>query len=258
MNAKGRVLLLGGNSLADRLAALLLDDGWEVLLSLATELRSGVPARPGFGVRRGRLDRDGLAALLGDGDFTAAVDASHPYAEELRRAAPEAAREAGVPYLSLLRPETPFPAGPFVRAVRTHGEAAALAVERGGTILSTIGVNHLPLYLGRAREAGVRLVARALPESAPRCAELGMSDNDVIAARGPFSTEENLRHLRESGAETLVLKDGGAAGGAPEKLAAAERAGVLAVVVRRPAYPGMHHGDPETLIASLNVLQSKR
>ncbi|MDR1612577.1 MAG: precorrin-6A reductase [Planctomycetota bacterium] len=255
---KGEVLLLGGNSLANHLASMLLDDGWNVLLSLATDLKAGIPPRPGLRVRRGRLNREGLASLLADGGFFALVDASHPYAEELRRMAPEAARAAAVPYLSLLRPATTLPGEMPVHMVQTHAEAASLAAGRGLTILSTIGVNKLRPYLESARAAKVRLVARVLPESAARCAELGLADNEVIAARGPFTVDDNLRHLRESRAGTLVLKDGGEAGGTPEKLAAAAESGVAAIIVRRPNYPGTHLDNPEKLVAFLNALPNQR
>ena len=44
----------------------------------------------------------------------------------------------------------------------------------------------------------------------------------------------NLAQLREYGCAYLVTKDGGAAGGFPEKIKAAHKAGVAAVVIDRP------------------------
>jgi phosphoserine/homoserine phosphotransferase len=56
----------------------------------------------------------------------------------------------------------------------------------------------------------------------------------IVAARGPFGTEETRALLRRFGIGVLVTKDGGEAGGVREKLAAARLEACAVVVVRRP------------------------
>ena len=57
--------------------------------------------------------------------------------------------------------------------------------------------------------------------------------------QGPFSKEMNVATLRQIGADYFVTKESGKAGGFPEKLLAAEEAGVVLVVVGRPQEEGM-------------------
>ena len=52
--------------------------------------------------------------------------------------------------------------------------------------------------------------------------------------QGPFSREMNVAMLKSVGAKYLVTKDSGAAGGFPEKVAAAREAGVKLIVIGRP------------------------
>ena len=60
----------------------------------------------------------------------------------------------------------------------------------------------------------------------------------LILEKGPFSVEQNIAHLKLSGAEILVTKESGAAGGFPEKLEAAKLCGVDVIVLKRPVESG--------------------
>jgi precorrin-6x reductase len=251
---RGEILLLGGNALANRLAESLADDGWTVLVSQATNLASDLAPRDSIAVRRGPLEREGFAELLESRRFKAVVDASHPYAEAVRRLAPTVAEQCGVPYISLLRLETPLSDDPSVHSVISHEGAAALATSFNAPVLATVGANRLTVYVEAAREAGIRLIARVLPESRDRCLAIGMSDNDVFAERGPFSLEDNLRHLRACGAGVIVLKNGGIEGGVPEKLEAARTLGIHAVTVARPRYSGIHLDGVEKVVTALKKM----
>ena len=70
------------------------------------------------------------------------------------------------------------------------------------------------------------------------CQDLGFSAANIIAMQGPFSQEMNVALLRQIGARFLVTKDGGAAGGFTEKLAAAREVGTTVVLIARPAEEG--------------------
>ena len=88
----------------------------------------------------------------------------------------------------------------------------------------------------RPRRTGLPLVVRVLerPESRAACRQAQIPDERVIAGRGPFSVEENRRHIRQFGVGVLVTKDSGHAGGTPEKLQAARAENCRVVVVQRP------------------------
>jgi precorrin-6x reductase len=79
-------------------------------------------------------------------------------------------------------------------------------------------------------------VARVLPlaESLEACQRAGMPKAGIVAARGPFSVEENRKAIRDAGAGTLVTKDSGVEGGVPAKIEAANLEGCRVVLVRRP------------------------
>ena len=231
-----RVLLLGGTSDAREMAGALAAAGHQVLLSVLTEYGAAL-AQAGLSVRTGRLDREGLAALLADSDVV--VDATHPFATQISSLAVHVCTAATVPYVRFERPADELHESALMAA--DADEAACLAVERaaGGTVFTTVGSRTLEAYVAAARTAGVRLVARVLPvvESLARCRQLGLEPADIVAMQGPTTTGLDYAMLRHFGATVLVTKASGAAGGVAAKLEAAEAAGVTAIVVGRPEVP---------------------
>jgi len=100
----------------------------------------------------------------------------------------------------------------------------------------TIGSRNLAPYMRGARQQGCHVIARVLPgaESRAACRQAGLTDCEVVAARGPFSLEENCALLRRSNVNVLVTKDGGVEGGVPAKLEAAKLENCRVVLVTRP------------------------
>ena len=114
-------------------------------------------------------------------------------------------------------------------------EAAKLLEKMEGSILVTTGSKELEALRGLPGFAK-RIFARILPqpEMVQKCMELGLSGRHIICMQGPFSEEMNYAMLRETNARILLTKESGAAGGFPEKLRGARRAGAAVVVVKRP------------------------
>ncbi|MHB8765838.1 MAG: precorrin-6A reductase [Deferrisomatales bacterium] len=247
------ILLLGGTADAAPLARALAEAGYPVLVSTATDEPLGLPDHPAVRRRSGPLDATGLAALLRAEGVRAVADATHPYAAAVRATARGVCRELGVPYLTLLRPPAAEGAEGVTRA-RDHGEAARLAFSLGRSVLLTTGSRSLEPYAAEARRTGGELAARVLDAAASTeaCRRAGLPPDRVIAGRGPFTVEENREALRRFGARVLVTKDGGEAGGVPEKLEAARLEGCAVVLVERPPQPGENaFADPGTLVAAL-------
>jgi precorrin-6A/cobalt-precorrin-6A reductase len=230
------ILLLGGTSEAGTIAAALAAAGVRVLVSTATELASSVRESALVAVRAGVLDAAGLQALIVASRAQAVVDATHPYASEVTHNAQRAAARAGVPHLRYLRPPA-VPAKSGVVSVGDHEEAARRAFLSGRPVLLTIGTRHLAPYLREARRTAVPVVARVLPapDSLRACAEAGLPEAQIVPGQGPFSVAQTVEIIRRHGIGVLVTKDGGEAGGVPEKLEAARREGCEVVVVARPA-----------------------
>jgi precorrin-6A/cobalt-precorrin-6A reductase len=242
------ILLLGGTSETVQIAQALVTQGFDVLLSTATTmpLRGQLPE--GVRVRSGMLDEQGMVRLLREEKITAVVDATHPYAVAVSQNAWTACQAVGVRYLAYERPGT-FAEG--VRRVPDHQAGAALAFSFGKPVLLTIGVRNLAPYVAEARKRGIVMRARVLnhTDSVSACHEAGLSDSEILCADGPFTVEENIKHLKSFG--VLVTKDSGEAGGVDTKLEAARQCGCEVVVIERPSRPVQGYASIEALVHAL-------
>ncbi len=250
------IFVLGGTAetawIADELAAA----GFDVLVSTQTDVPLETGTHPGIKRRSGALDRAGMVALGHEKRVRAIVDVSHPYAANVKANAESAATELGIPYLSWIRAPA-LTAEKGLHFVDTHEEAAALAFSFGRPVLLTTGSRNLAPYVERRDRTGVRLVVRVLPhsDSLEICRRAGIDDRNVIAARGPFSVEENRTAIRKHGIGVVVTKDSGVAGGVPAKIEAAEDEGCVVVALRRPAESSrLFFSNPSELVAALTSL----
>ena len=72
-------------------------------------------------------------------------------------------------------------------------------------------------------------------ESISLCEDAGLSGKHIIAMQGPFSMETDLALIRQFDIKTLVTKSSGSAGGAPDKIKAAAKAGIPVFMIGRPS-----------------------
>jgi len=235
-----RVLLFGGTTEGRRLAGYLRDLGAQVTVSVATEYgREVLRGQDGLAILTGRKTAEEMAALLRDADFC--IDATHPYAAEATKNIQTACKQTGVPYRRCLR-EKSRPDGWI--CAQDAQEAAALAEKMPGNILLTTGAKELPAFASIGTE---RLYARILPghEGIAACERLGLLKGHIIAMQGPFSQKLNEALMEQFHIAVLVTKDGGPAGGFPEKCAAAKACGAGLIVIGRPPEAGAY---PEEII----------
>lgn len=251
----GRVAIFAGTAEGHELCRALAAHGMGAMAFVATGYGAELLADlPGIEVRAGRLSEPEMEAALTrlapDGPtasrsprFDVIVDATHPYAAEVSANIRTAAGYLGIRYLRLLRPATledvSAPDGP--RIVEVPNAAAAVRFLEGteGPVLLTTGSKDLPTFAMLPNFA-TRLYARILPDAAAvaRARELGFQPAHLICMQGPFPREMNVATLRMVGARWMVTKDAGRPGGMPEKIAAAQEAGVGLVVLARPPEPG--------------------
>jgi precorrin-6A/cobalt-precorrin-6A reductase len=234
------ILLFGGTSETARLALMLARAGHRVLVSTATPMALDTGQHCHVRRRIGRMDAAAMIALIQAEKIKAVVDAAHPYAEQLHATVAQACQAAGVRLLRYQRPSLPVPDREEIQWAADHDSAATMACRPGARVLLTIGSKHIGPYARAAQENQSDLFARVLPEpeSLAACRKAGLSLEQVIGARGPFSTEDNLHLLRRLAVDVLVTKESGVAGGLPEKIEAALHGNCRVVIIERPAEAG--------------------
>ena len=244
-----KVVIFGGTTEGRELSHALAGQGIDVTVCVATDYgREEQGTAAGVTVLAGRRSEAEKAELLRDAALC--VDATHPYATGITESVKAACAAAKVPYRRLLRAAEDM-AGHIT--VADAAEAAAYLAGTRGSILLTTGAKELDAFAALPPE---RLYARVLPSHAgiAACEAAGIPHRNIIAMQGPFSEELNAALLRQYHIAWLVTKDGGAAGGFPEKAQAAERCGAKLIVLHRPPESGE---SMEEIVKSIEEMRKK-
>ena len=174
------------------------------------------------------------------------IDATHPFADQIKANAIEAARLTGVPLLAIRRPSwTPVDGDNWILVEDLEGAAVALG-ETAKRVFLTTGRDELRpfakasqhFYLLRSVEAPAR-------DELPAHVEL-------ITARGPFRLVDELALLKQHAIDIVVTKNSGGEA-TYAKLAAARALGLPVVMVRRPMLP--EAPSVETVVEALQWLE---
>lgn len=195
-------------------------------------------------IRQGKKTAQEMVKMMDEEGIDAVLDATHPFATEASASIKAACKEAALPYYRLARdtegsqkmqPVVDRPqAGVFgICYVRDMREAARILQDMQKIFVMT-GSKELA-KLTQVIEAE-RLVVRVLPsvESLQICSDCGIHPSHIIAMQGPFGTQMNVEMLKQSGAQVVLTKESGRAGGYAEKIEAARRLNLPVVVLRNP------------------------
>lgn len=222
-----KLLLLGGTTEASTLATWLADrPEFQPLLSFAGTTRA--PRPPPIPYRVGGFGgAQGLASFLRHGAYKLMIDATHPFAAQMKRNAAQAAALAGIPLLAVHRPGWHEAPGDIWHHVPDMAQAARALGPTPRRVLLTIGQKDLFVFHSAPwHHYVIRSVDPPDADSLPPHAE-------VIAARGPFRLEDELALLRGTEISVLVTKNSGGTATAA-KLEAARICGVDVVMIDRP------------------------
>jgi precorrin-6A/cobalt-precorrin-6A reductase len=230
------VLLLSGTSEGPALARGLLGAGFAVWATVTRDEAVEplfAALRDRIAVEAGGLPPQTLRARLERGEVDLVLDATHPHAARITRHAQAVCAELGTPYVRYERPSTALPT--HAHRAATFAEAAARIRGLGMRPALTIGAK--PLKHFAHLHAELAMQARVLPSetSVAQARAAGFDSRRLVCVRPPVSEALNHALFAAHGADLLVTKDSGAAGGVPEKLAAAGKLGMAILAVERPA-----------------------
>lgn len=176
---------------------------------------------------------------------SAILDASHPSCNSKFSLISQWCEQRGIPYLRLERPETKLPISPLISPVH-NWEEALQQLKRGVeiiyseksrpvTIFVTTGSHQLESIVNTSFDIPVRFVVRVLPEGriVQKCQDMGINPKNIVALQGPFSKELNRVLFKSYGADLILTRDSGHAGGTDTKLSAALELGLKVVLLKK-------------------------
>ena len=231
------ILVLGGTIDSRVLIDRLREKNLDFVLSVTTAYGEKLARERGARVRRGPMDKEAMVDFVKSQKIKLIIDATHPFAVEVKENAMAAARDLDIPYIRYERPEYPYPS--YVRKVYSPQEIADLEREEEGTIYLSTGAKSLADFVEIFGKE--RMVARVLPsqEILEEAKDLGLSMGQVHAIAPPFSYDLNKDLFEKVGARVLVTKESGSEGGLEAKLQAAHDMDMRIYLIARPqlAYP---------------------
>lgn len=241
-----KLLIFGGTTEGRALAEFCAGEKIEAYVSTATEYGSElISGAEGLHILTGRLSGEQIEELIRRENIGLVIDATHPYAVQVTENIRRACKRTLTRYERLVREESEAVAG--AEYFDSLSEAAAYLNSVSGRILVTTGSKELS-ELEALRE---RCTVRVLPAENIIAECIAMGFSDIIAEQGPFSEEENIRHITAAKASYLVTKDGGRAGGFPEKVCAARKCGVKLIIIKRPVEQGISIERAKELISAM-------
>jgi precorrin-6A/cobalt-precorrin-6A reductase len=222
------ILLLGGTSEAALLAKRLADmPGVVATLSLAGRTANAAPSA--LPVRVGGFGgAEGLADYLTRKAVDFVIDATHPFAAQISNNAIRACADARVPLLAVMRPSWAKTAGDDWDEHPTVDAAIAALPKVPISVFSALGRSAIPALCAKLQH---HYVIRVIDPVTPP-PELMRAT--IVAARGPFRTEDDIALFRQHNIACVLAKNSGG-DAAYSKIAAARALGLKVYMVRRPA-----------------------
>ena len=123
--------------------------------------------------------------------------------------------------------------------------------ETEGIIFSSMGAKEAQSLTG-VDNFQERVYLRMLPspEGMRSCLDLGYPMKNLCGMQGPFSKEFNIAQFKEIGADILITKESGNAGGFLEKTDAARECGMKIVVLARVEEEGLSIEEAQDILRS--------
>lgn len=235
-----KFFVLAGTEDGRELAEALEQRGHHVLVSTLTAYGANLIHEKGLDARYGALDAEKLKMLLENGVYDALLDATHPYAVQVKEIAQAVCQDTGIPYLRWQRSPLALDVHPLIHWAQDISTAAQIADQLGQRILLTTGSNALAEWLALSNLKDKQLFVRVLPtvDVLKRCETLGLKPNQIIAVQGPFSQLWNEAMIKQLNIDVVIAKESGKVGGTLEKVKACFNLNIPLVILKRPEDEG--------------------
>ncbi|MCY4179658.1 MAG: cobalt-precorrin-6A reductase [Litoreibacter sp.] len=220
-----RVLLLAGTGEAMQLAQALVDQGHQVLASLAGATRTPRPLPcetrvGGFG------GADGFLQVLSEYEPDLVLDATHPFAHRISNRTIKICGAENVPYLQLLRPKWKADVSRQIFEVG-NASAAREMTEEGARVFLATGRQTLQDF---TNFQDCTLICRQIdPPDAP----FPFPNGKYLIGRPPFSVQDEIALFKEEKIDILIVKNAGGAA-SYSKIEAAQELGIRTLMLARP------------------------
>ncbi|WP_242664325.1 cobalt-precorrin-5B (C(1))-methyltransferase CbiD [Chlorobium sp. N1] len=236
----GMTLVFGGTTEGRRTAFLLDRLGMPFLYSTKERVEPFQTVHGEF--RHGPLDRSALEALLDERPFGLVIDAAHPFAAALHQTVYDACSARGVRLIRYDRSRDPSADQllefPGIHRAADFGEAlATLERLRPSVLLALTGVQSIgPL---RRWWSGRKTLFRILPRtsSIEAARSEGIPEKWLIKEMPEAGPDAFVELIDRFGVDCLLTKESGASGYLGDKLEAASRRDIPAIVITRPPVP---------------------
>ena len=243
-------------------------------------------------VLKDRMDVHKMEKFFAGNGIQIIIDATHPFAKEVTKNIKKVAEKKGLHYYRVVREKTDVLQDSENRSFGTlsYSQCSSDNIEklnndnsRGSEQISSNGDIHwfnsleeITEFLNRndgdifvttgskeiqkiaeIKGAYQRCVLRILdvPEIVEECCKMGFDRERVIAKRGPFRYEENIRDFEKYHCRYLVTKESGKAGGFTEKLKAAKQLGMEVLVIKRPPEEGISLEEMKKIVKDFGEKQ---
>lgn len=244
-----KLLIFGGTTEGRALAEFCAENQIKAYISVVSEYGAGLlPSSEFLNILQGKMDSGMMEQFIAQKDITMVIDATHPYAEEVSANINSVCGKLGISLHRIKRKEDmPCKDGIYFNTVE---EVAVYLNTVSGKVLITTGSKEAAVFLSvdNYRE---RCTLRVLDSEKviADCIAMGYGKERIISEKGPFTVEINVEHISLAGADYIVTKDSGQAGGFPEKIKAAEICKVIPLIIKRPSENGISTEETEKILS---------
>ena len=257
-NAGKRIVIFAGTTEGRQLCEYCIRRDIDAYVYVATDYGQEVlPAAQNIHIHVGRLNQMQMEAELERLSPAVVLDATHPYAEAVTAQLRAACAAKDTQYLRVLREnvtdaaEMQSPNGGIIwtRDIQETVHCLNQARFCSQNILLTTGSKNITDFQALAHfKERVYLRILPNPQVLSDCIAAGVERSHMICMQGPFLEELNLALIRQYQIGVIVTKNSGKNGGFAQKCAAAARAGIPVVVMKRP-------GESEGILVKEAMMQ---